>query len=291
MKDFEYASATSVDEAVSLLAARGPSAKILAGGTDIIVQLREGLREADLVLDIKKIPELTSLDFSRQAGLKLGAAVPAYKLYDHPEIPAAYPALVDAARIIGGWQIQSRASLGGNLCNSSPAADSIPALIAHGATCRIAGPGGRRSVPVADFCVAPGKNVLSRGEFLVSLDFPAPTPKSGAKYLRFIPRNEMDIAVVGCGAWLQLDSSGAKITAARLGLAAVAPKPLAAVAAAESLVGKAPTPENFAAAGDLARGIATPISDMRGTAEFRKHLVGVMVARALEGATQAAAAN
>jgi CO/xanthine dehydrogenase FAD-binding subunit len=288
MKDFEFAAATSVDEAVSLLASRGDRAKILAGGTDIIVQLREGLREADFVLDVKKIPELMALSFDPKQGLRLGAGVPCYKIYEDEMVAAAYPALADSARIIGGWQIQSRASIGGNLCNSSPAADSIPSLIALDAVCQIAGPAGRRSVPVAQFCTAPGKNVLQRGELLVSLDFPPPQPRSGSRYLRFIPRNEMDIAVVGVGAWLRLDASGKNIEEARLGIAAVAPTPLAATEAARWLTGKPATVESFTEAGRLARGIAKPITDMRGPAEYRVHLVGIIAQRALADAAERA---
>lgn len=290
MKDFEYAAATSVDEAVSLLAARGDRAKILAGGTDIIVQLREGLREADLVLDVKKIPELMELSFDAVHGLRLGASVPCHRIYENQAVAAAYPALADSARIIGGWQIQSRASIGGNLCNSSPAADSIPSLIALDAACEIAGPSGRRSVPAAQFCTAPGKNVLQRGEFLISLDFPPPQPHSGSRYLRFIPRNEMDIAVVGVGAWLRLDAGGKNVEQARLGIAAIAPTPLAAIDAARWLVGKPATIESFTEAGRLARQIARPITDMRGPAEYRLHLVGVMAQRALADAAERAKA-
>lgn len=291
MKDFEYAAATSVDEAVSLLAARGDRAKVLAGGTDIIVQLREGLREADIVLDVKKIPQLMELSFDAQQGLRLGASVPCYKIYENKAVAAAYPALADSARIIGGWQIQSRASIGGNLCNSSPAADSIPSLIALDAVCQIAGPGGRRSLPVSQFCTAPGKNILERGEFLVSLHFPPPQAHSGSRYLRFIPRNEMDIAVVGVGAWLRLDGSGKNIEEARLGIAAVAPTPLAATEAARWLTGKPASAESFSEAGRLARGVARPISDMRGPAEYRTHLVGVIAERALAGAAERARAK
>jgi xanthine dehydrogenase FAD-binding subunit len=288
LKDFEYATAATVDEAVSLLAARGDKAKILAGGTDILVQLREGQREADFVLDVKKIPALMELMYSPERGLRLGAAVPCYRIYQHPQISAAYPALADAARIIGGWQIQSRASVGGNLCNSSPAADTIPALIALQANCHIAGPQGTRSLPVEQFCTAPGRNVLARGEFLVTLDFPSPVKHSGSHYLRFIPRNEMDIAVVGCGAWLQLDASGKTISAARIGLGAVAPTPLFASEASRWLSGKPVTEETFAQAGELAKKIARPISDMRGPAEYRTHLVGVLVKRALLKAAERA---
>jgi carbon-monoxide dehydrogenase medium subunit len=288
VKDFDYAVADSVDEAVSLLAARGDRAKILAGGTDILVQLRETNREADLIVDVKKIPELMKYDFSPQSGLKLGAGVPCYKIYEDEAVKKAYPALADSARIIGGWQIQSRASIGGNLCNSSPAADSIPALIALNAICHIAGPGGRRTVPVEQFCTAPGKNVLARGELLTMLEFPAAKKYEGSHYLRFIPRNEMDIAVVGAGAWVRLDASGKTIEAARIALGAVAPTPLFAANASHSLPGKPATEESFRQAGELAKKIATPISDMRGPAEYRTHLVGVLVVRALTKAVERA---
>lgn len=291
LKDFEYAAAHSVDEAVSLLAARGDRAKLLAGGTDILVQLREHLREADLVIDVKKIAELTTLEFSPQKGMRLGASVPCYKIYENDAVTAAYPALADAARIIGGWQIQSRASIGGNLCNSSPAADSIPALIALGAICHIAGPDGRRTLPVDQFCTAPGRNVLKRGELLTALEFAAPTAKASSHYQRFIPRNEMDIAVVGCGAWLQLDPSGKTVQAARLGIGAVAPTPLYAAEASDFLKGKPADEATFQQAGDLVRKIAKPISDMRGPAEYRVHLVGVLVARSLAAAAERARKN
>ncbi|MBX9791554.1 MAG: xanthine dehydrogenase family protein subunit M [Pirellulales bacterium] len=286
MQDFSYAAATTIDEAVSLLSAGGDRARVLAGGTDIIVQLREGLRSADLVVDVKKIPELMALDFDPARGLLLGAAVPCYRLYDDERIAAAYPALVDSARIIGGWQIQGRASIGGNLCNSSPAADSIPSLIALGATCRIAGPAGTREVPVAEFCTAPGRNCLARGEFLVSLVLPA--PRGGSAYLRFIPRNEMDIAVVGVGAWVELDPSGQKIADARIALAAVAPTPVVAAEAGKSLVGQPASEASFKAAGEAAKKVARPITDRRGPADYRTHLVGVLTQRVLATAVERA---
>lgn len=291
MDNFDYAAPTSLDEAVGLLSSREDRVRFLAGGTDIIVQLREGGREADLVLDLKKIPELMKVSWTKDGGLVLGAAVPCHLIYGDERISTSYPALADATRIIGGWQIQGRASVGGNLCNSSPAADSIPAMIACQATCHIVGSGGRRSVPVEEFCTAPGKNVLEDGEFLASLEFPPPSRGGGSHYLRFIPRNEMDIAVVGSGAWLRLDSSGEKIEEARIALAAVAPRPLFADDAAASLVGKEPTEENFTQAGELARKIATPISDMRGPADYRVHLVGVLTRRALTRAAERAKAS
>jgi CO/xanthine dehydrogenase FAD-binding subunit len=288
VKDFEFQTAATVDEAVSLLAARGERAKVLTGGTDLIVQLREGLREADLVVDIKKIPELMEMAYSAGKGLLLGAAVPCYRIYGDPGVAAAYPALADAARIIGGWQIQSRASIGGNLCNSSPAADSIPPLIAYDVTCHIAGPGGRRSVKAAEFCTAPGKNVLARGEILTALEFPAVAKHSSAAYLRFIPRNEMDIAVVGAGTWVQLNAKGDTIEQARVALAAVAPTTLFVKTASDWLAGKPATSETFSKARELASQAARPISDKRGTVEYRKHLAGVLTERTLAIAVERA---
>ncbi len=288
MNDFQYAAATTVDEAVSLLAAQGEKAKIMAGGTDIIVQLREGQRDAELVVDIKKIPELLEVDFDAQKGLSLGGSVPCCQIYGDARILDAYPGLADATRIIGGWQIQSRASVGGNLCNSSPAADSIPALIALDVTCQIAGPDGPRSIKASEFCTGPGRNALQRGELLVKLEFPPSAAKTGSAYLRFIPRNEMDIGVAGSGVWLQLDESGQAITKARIALSAVGPTPLFAAEASDYLAGKPATEASFAQAGELAKKVATPISDMRGTAEYRTHLVGVLTRRALTTAAERA---
>ena len=285
MIDFEYQSPSTIEEAVSVLAEHGDKATILAGGTDIIVQLREGMRQAEVVVDVKKIPQLTNIEWREDGGLELGASVSCTRIYGDQAIIDAYPSLADSARIIGGWQIQSRASIGGNLCNSSPAADSIPSLIVEGVTCRIAGPGGERKLPVGEFCTAPGKNCLGEGEFLVGLSFPAPAARSGSRYIRFIPRNEMDIAVAGAGAWVQLDEAGEIIESARIALAAVAPTPLSADEASAWLAGKPATDETFAAAGDLASKIASPISDLRGPAEYRVHLTGVIVKRALNGAT------
>lgn len=281
MKDFDYAAPTSVEDATSLLAEHGENARLLAGGTDIIVQLREGLRDAEMVIDIKKIPELMAMEYSADSGLTLGAGVPCYQVYEHAEIAAAYPALADSAKIIGGWQIQSRASVGGNLCNSSPAADTIPSLISLGASCRIAGPAGEREVAAENFCSGPGRNVLEAGELLVSINFPAAPGQSGSAYERFIPRNEMDIAVAGAASWVQLDESGTTIEQARIALAAVGPTPLVAQQAADSLAGQEASEENLAAAGELAREVASPIDDMRGTIDYRIHLVGVLVKRTL----------
>lgn len=291
MKDFAYAAPTSLAEATGLLAKANGKARVLAGGTDILVQLREGLREADLVVDVKKIAELMELSYSATKGLRLGASVPCYRIYDNAEIAKAYPALADAARIVGGWQIQSRASVGGNLCNSSPAADTIPALIAHSATCIVAGPKGQREVKVDEFCTAPGRNVLQPGELLVTVVFPPASTKSSSAYERFIPRNEMDIAVVGAGSWVQLSADGQTVERARVGLGAVAPTPQFAAEASNWLTGKPATEDIFARAGELAGNVASPITDMRGTAEYRMHLVGVLVKRTLLKAADRARAS
>ena len=288
MKDFAYVAPGSLAEATKLLASANGRAKLLAGGTDILVQLREGLRDADVVIDVKKVPELMELSYSPTKGLRLGAAVPCYRIYESTEIAAAYPALADATRIVGGWQIQSRASVGGNLCNASPAADTIPALIAHGASAIIAGPKGERSVNIDKFCVGPGRNVLEPGELLVRIELPAAPPKSSSAYERFIPRNEMDIAVAGAASWLSLSADGSRIEGAAIGIGAVASTPKSADEAAQWLRGKAPTDETFAEAGELAKRVASPITDMRGTAEYRLHLVGVLVKRTLMRAAERA---
>lgn len=286
MRDFDYVAPATLDGAIAALEKHGERARILAGGTDIIVELREGRRDVDVVVDIKRIHDLTGIDFRPDGSLRLGAAVPFHRIWRDDRIVEAYPALTDAARIVGGWQIQGRASTGGNVCNSSPAADTIPALIVERAVCHIAGPGGTRTVDASAFCTGPGRNVLERGELLVAFELPGATKGAGSRYLRFIPRNEMDIAVVGVGAWLQVD--GDTVTDARLALAAVAPTAVEATEAASFLVGRPATPSSFEEAGALAREIANPISDMRGPEEYRRHLVGVLVKRALTGALERA---
>ncbi len=291
MQAFDYVRASSVDEVVSLLAQNGDLARVLSGGTDLLVALREGRRQAKLVIDVKGLPETTELTYSPQTGLHMGAAVPCHRLYEDETLVNAYPGLMDSARLIGGVQIQGRASMGGNLCNASPAADSIPNLIVHSAICHIAGPNGRRELPVEQFCVAPGRTALQNGEFLVALQLPAPKPGFGAAYLRFIPRNEMDIAVVGAGASVTLDESRTKIKSARISLGAVAPTPLFVADAGDALAGRSISAEAIDKAASLAQAAAKPISDMRGTAEYRKHLSAVLVRRVLDMAIKRAKAS
>jgi CO/xanthine dehydrogenase FAD-binding subunit len=240
------------------------------------------------LVDIKSIPEVNQLKFDPSTGLTLGSAVSCLRISSDPLVSQMYPGLVDAVSLIGGVQIQGRASVGGNLCNASPAADSIPALIVHRAVCVIAGPDGYREAAVEDFCTAPGRNILNPSELLISLRLPPPPPRFGAHYLRFTPRNEMDIAVVGAGASVVLNEDMRTIQSARIALAAVAPTPLLVEDAGKYLTGKEISPETIQGAADLAQEAANPIRDMRGTVDQRGHLAGVLAGRAIEKAIQRA---
>ena len=288
MKWFDYASPSTIDEALGLFAAKGERAKALAGGTDILVQMRGGRHQPELLVDVKSIPELNEIAYEPQEGLTLGAAAPCYRIYSDPSVCTAYPGLIDSALIIGGIQIQGRASVGGNLCNAAPSADVVPVLIALKATCKIASSNGTREIAVEDFCTGPSKNVLQPGELMVSLHIPPPVPHSGARYIRFIPRNEMDIAVVGAGVSVVLDESNSTFTEARIALAAVAPVPLFVKEAGEALVGKPVNEESIRLASGIARDAAKPITDMRGTIEYRSHLCEVLTRRALTTAIERA---
>lgn len=284
MRPFEYVRAKTVAEAVSALAQGDGGARVLAGGTDILVQMRARRRTVDWLVDVKAIPEANVLSYTPAQGLRLGAAVPCYRIYGDRAVAQHYPGLIDAASIIGGTQIQGRATLGGNLCNAAPSGDAIPALIVLGATALIAGPRGTREAPVERVCTGPGQTVLEPGEFLLSLRIPPPERRSGAHYLRFTPRNEMDIAVAGVGASVVLDERGTSFRSARIALAAVAPTPLLVEEAGAALEGAEVSDGGIARAARLARTTARPIDDMRGTAEFRRHLVEVLTRRALQGA-------
>ena len=288
MQAIEYKAPQTVSEAISLLAEKGEGARVLAGGTDILVQLRVGRRKAGRLVDIKGIREVNELSFQPNSGLRLGAAVPCYRIYQDPVVAKHYPGLIDAVSMIGGIQIQGRASVGGNLCNAAPSADAIPPLIVLEAKCTIAGPNGQREVSVEKFCTGPGKTILKDGEFLVSILIPPPKPGSGAHYLRFIPRNEMDIAVAGAGASVVLDSKGKSFASARVALSAVAPIPLLVEEAGKILAGGEVSDAAIDKAAKAARAAARPINDMRGTIEQRLHLVEVLTGRALKEAIRRA---
>jgi carbon-monoxide dehydrogenase medium subunit len=287
MRDFEYEAPTSLADAVGLLAQSNGNARPLAGGTDLIDHVRTGRLSTDLIVDLKKIPELMVLELN-DAGLRLGAAVPCYQIYGHQGIVENYSAITDSSHIIGGMQIQNRASVGGNLANAGAAADSTPALIALEATVVIAGPDGTREVAVEDFCTGPGSNVLEPGEIIVELRFPPRPAHSGSHYRRFIPRNEMDIAVVGVGASVVLDESGENFVSARIGLGAVAAKPFLCQEACDALSGQPVNDETIKKAADAARSVVKPITDMRGTEEFRIHVTGVLTERVIKQAVERA---
>lgn len=286
MDSFTYLAPRSLGEALTALG-NGKQSLLLAGGTDIIVQLREGRRHCDQLIDLKHIPELMAYRITDDGVLEIGASVPLARLYEDPEIRRRFPALVDCASIIGGIAIQSRATLGGNLCNASPAADSPPALMVMGARLRIGSAAGTRELPVGEFFAGPGQNTLLPGELLLEVIVPPMPAHSAAFYHRFIPRNEMDIAVASAGAWLQVGSDGT-IQGARIAIGAVAPTPLMVPAAAQALHGRKAGAEAFALAAQEAASAARPITDMRGSAAQRRHLVGVLARRALERAHQRA---
>ena len=282
MDSFDYLAPRSLNEAFSALG-NGKTSLLLAGGTDVIVQLREGRRHCDQLIDLKHIPELMSYKANADGSLEIGAAVPLAELYENTDIQRRFPALVDCATIIGGIAIQSRATLGGNLSNASPAADSSPALMALNARLVIASSAGSREIAVEDYFAGPGRNTLQPGELLLQVKIPAPAPNSGAFYHRFIPRNEMDIAVASSGVAITLDADE-NITAARVALGAVAATPVLVPAAAAALIGKPANAETFAAAGEAAAAAATPIDDMRGGIAQRKHLAKILTIRSLDNA-------
>ncbi len=289
MTDIRFAAPTSIDEAVRCLYEAGDSARVLAGGTDLLIQLRAGRVRPNMIVDIKKIPELKQIQ-AKNGGYRIGAAVAGVELSDHPDVKTVWPGVVEAMDLVGSRQVQGRASLGGNLCNASPAADSVPAMIAAGATCTIAGPAGRREAKVEDIVTGPGQTSLAPGEFVVSFFLPARPPHSGDAYLRLIPRTEMDIAVVGAGVSVSLDDGGVCV-AARVALGAVAPTQLLVEAGAQALIGTQVDAAALAELSAAASAACKPIDDKRGTVAYRTKVAGVLARRAAEMALQRARAN
>jgi carbon-monoxide dehydrogenase medium subunit len=284
-----YEAPHSLDQAVALLAGAQGEAKVLAGGTDLLVQMKTEIVSPDIVIDIKHIPELREIK-EEGGAFRIGAAVTGAELKEHPRLKALWPGIVEAANLIGSTQIQGRASMGGNLCNGSPAADSVPALIAASASASAVGPGGRRSIPVEDIMIGPRRLSLAKGEIVASFLLPAKAARTGDAYLRFIPRTEMDIAVVGCGICLTLDGGGT-CTAARVALGAVAPRPLLVAPAAAALIGSKVDEPALAKLEEAARAACQPIDDKRGTKQYRIEVAGVIARRvaliALERARKA----
>ena len=286
MEGMRFESPESVDAAISLLAGASGDARVLAGGTDLLVQLRADMIEPELVVDIKRIAETRTVT-EEDGGFRVGAAVAGAELKEHTSFSSVWPGVMYACDLIGSTQIQGRCSMAGNLCNASPAADSVPAMVAVGAIARIAGPNGVRDVPVEEVPTAPGRTSLAKGEFVVSIFFPKKVANTGDAYLRFIPRTEMDIAVVGSGVCLTLDDSGTCM-AAKVALGAVAPTVILVPDAASALVGTKVDEAAIEAAGAAATAAATPISDKRGTVEYRKKVAGVLTRRALATALERA---
>ena len=281
MAEYAYSAPLSIDDAVGILeehANNGRRAQILAGGTDLIVQMRGTDTEPRTIVDIKRLEETNRIDLEGDE-IYIGAAISSAVLDENAELKALFPGLLESAYLIGSTQIQGRATLGGNLCNASPAADTIPAMIAARGVCVIAGPGGRRELPVEEFCTGVGTNALEAGEFLLGLNFPRPAPGTADAYLRFIPRTEMDIAVAGAGVSVTLDGDGV-CTAARVGIGAVAPTPLLVPAAAQALLGTRVDDDALARAGEACTAASSPISDKRGTVAYRLKVVAVLCRRA-----------
>ena len=275
-----YEAPKVLEAAVAMLAGANGRAGVLAGGTDLLIQMRSGRAQPELLVDVKGIAEMTSI-VAENGGFRFGAAVSCMELVEHEAFAKAWPGVIDAVKLVGSVQVRGRASVGGNVCNASPAADSVPALIAAGATVSIVGPSGRREARVEEIGVGPGKTSLARGEIVVSFLLPRRAPHSGDAYLRFIPRTEMDIAVVGAGVNLTLDEAGV-CCEARVSLGAVAERALLVQEAAAALIGTkvdAAALKRLAAAASAA---CRPIDDKRGTKEYRIKVAGVMARRAAE---------
>ncbi len=277
MSQLQYLAPNTIDDAVAAMAAAGEAGRVLAGGTDLIVQMRAGTRSPGVIVDVKKIAAMTTIEGSAGSGFRIGAAVSGAAIGEHKALAEAWPGVVEATNLIGSKQVQGRASIGGNLCNASPAADSVPALVAAGAVVTIHGPNGRREVPVEAFPAGPGRTTLRPGEIVVSLTLPPKAPNSGDAYLRLIPRTEMDIAVVGLGVALTLQ--GGTCTAARIGLGAVAPTVLLVEDAARALIGSTLDEAALEKAAAACRAACKPIDDKRGTIAYRTRIAGVLLKR------------
>ena len=286
MRRFELAVPGSVDECLQILAKRGPDTKVVAGGTDLLPQLKNGVLKPGWVVDLSAVAELRTISDGPDGGLRIGASVTARELELDARVRSRFAALAESAAMVGSVQVRNLATLGGNLCNAAPSADMAPPLLALDAEAVIAGPSGQRRVSMASFFLGVRRTVLAPGELLLEIIVPAQGAQSGGNYLRHTPRRELDIAVVGVAS--QITLTGGKCTTARIALAAVAPVPLRATDAEQALVGQALTPQQIERAAELASGAARPIDDHRGSIEFRNHLVRVLTRRTLTTALQRA---
>ncbi len=273
-----YLAANTAHEAAEALASEPGLSRILAGGTDVLVQLKAGMVEPDLVVDIKRIPGIRTIS-AEAGGFRVGAAVSGAELGEHAGLCALWPGIAEGFQLIGSTQVQGRATMAGNLCNGSPAADSVPPLVAANAVARITGPDGDRDVPIADIPTGPGRTTLKKGEVITSIFLPARPDRAADAYLRFIPRTEMDIAVASAAVSLELDPSGT-VRSARVALGAVAPTVVAVEAAASCLIGTSLDDEALARMAAACEAACAPIDDKRGTIEFRTRTAGVLARRA-----------
>ncbi|MEP7198461.1 MAG: xanthine dehydrogenase family protein subunit M [Chloroflexota bacterium] len=285
MHKFAYHAPSTVKEAATLLAKNGPNGRVLAGGTDLLVQIKEHVKgpPPDYVVSLKNIAELQEVKFFARGGLTIGAGATISAALSVPGVRERFPGLVQGSEIIGSLQIQNIATIGGNICNAAPSADSVPPLIAYGATCSVAGPRKTREIALEDFFAGPGKTVLQPDELLVSVNVPTPPARSGCNYERHTPRAQMDIAMVGVASYIELGRNG-KIVDARIVLGAVAPTPIRARQAEASLRGATPTDDAIAQAAELAATEESPISDVRGSAGYRRYITSVLVKRTLKAA-------
>ena len=281
LKWIDYSSPETLSEALGLLNNYQKDAGILAGGTDLIVKMRANRVNPTQVIDIKAIPELNQININSNNDLTIGSAIPCYKIYNNSEIMNLRPELKDSASIIGGTQIQGRASLGGNICNAAPSADSVPLLIALGTTCNVQSINGERTIPLENLFSGPGQTVLEPNELLISITIPRKSDLAGANYIRFIPRNEMDIAVVGTGVSVVISDNKKNFECVRVSLASVGPTPIFVDGIDKEISGQEINDESIRVVSNMAKNASKPISDMRGTAEFRQHLCEVLTRRAL----------
>lgn len=287
MRRFEYLEARTLRQAVRMLQQHGQQARIVAGSTDFLVRWRAGFWHPDYVVNIQHVPGLSRVAYSARNGLRLGALVTIQTLEQHPAIRRHYPALAAAAASFAGVQVRNLATVGGNMCNASPSGDTLPALLVYGAECRLSGPDGNRQVPLDELFTGPGQTVLAQDEVLTEITLPPPSRNTGSLYIKHSPRGAMDIATVGVASAVSVDGSGV-CTDASIALGAVAPTPLRARGAEDMLRGRTLGPELLQAAAEQAMSQASPIDDVRGTASYRREMVGVLTRRTLERAAEAA---
>lgn len=283
MRAFGYFAPTSLAEAVAVLDREGPGGRLLAGGTDLLVQAKERGSVPPYVVSLRDVGELGEISVDDFRGLRIGARVPLVDVAQHQAILHAYQSIAEGASLVGSLQIQNRGTLGGNVCNASPSADTVPPLIAFEGICAVYGPVGARVVPLENFFVGPGRTCLVEGEVLVAIELPKVQARTGSSYLRYTPRQEMDIAVVGVATTVRLDFSG-RCTHARIILGAVGPTPLRAVGAESCLIGHVLDDETVGTASQIAAEESRPISDQRGSASYRRHLVSVLAGRTIRTA-------